>query len=71
MISCGFDGFAVKTLTCGIAPASSLFELLVQVCYYSLHKYIYFLNTDHSYVSTEALFVGVWPGFLKKIYTPV
>ncbi|XP_073233880.1 3-dehydrosphinganine reductase-like isoform X2 [Porites lutea] len=31
LISCGFDGFAVKSLTCGIAPASSLFELLVQV----------------------------------------
>jgi len=31
LISCGFDGFAVKTLTCGVAPASSLFELLTQV----------------------------------------
>lgn len=31
LISCGFDGFAVKTLTCGLAPASSLFELLTQV----------------------------------------
>ncbi|XP_027058595.1 3-ketodihydrosphingosine reductase-like [Pocillopora damicornis] len=31
MISCGFDGYVVSTLTAGLAPISSLMELLTQV----------------------------------------
>lgn len=31
IISCGFDGYVVSTLTAGLAPISSLMELLTQV----------------------------------------
>lgn len=36
MISCGFDGYVVSTLTAGLAPISSLMELLTQVRCFSL-----------------------------------
>ena len=31
LITCGFDGFVVNLLTAGVAPVSSLLELLTQV----------------------------------------
>lgn len=31
LISCGLDGFVVKTLTAGVSPPSSLLELLIEV----------------------------------------
>ncbi|KAJ7337158.1 hypothetical protein OS493_010012 [Desmophyllum pertusum] len=49
LISCGFDGFVVSTLTSGVAPVSSLFELLSQVvlmgpCRLILSFYLYYYD---------------------------